>query len=274
MLLALIASAAAAPLSDCATTYGEAALLAEVSAADQQIEEMDASGLLAARAALLVELPCARERLGAPLIGAIHRVVATAASVAHEDLAVAPALASMLVADPGYQLPEEAYSPSDPVRLSLTHAGLLVRQGQARPLAAPPDGHLEVDGLPASASSTSRPSVVQAFAADGRLVETRYLWPEDPLGSWAPTEAPPPSRVVARTRHPTPLLVASGASLVVSGVLYGLASADRHSFRDHEVPRTNEELIALRQQTNGLTIGWMVTGAAALGLGATAVIRW
>ena len=286
MILALVAAAAAAPPPSCAVTYGAAEVAAAVTDADRATEQMDSVGLSRARDVTLERLGCAQAPLGAPLVGAIHRVVATVASVEHRDERVAPALASMLVADPGVQLPFELYSPSDPVRLALPQAALLIRQGQLRSLAPPPGGRLQIDGLATGVASTSRPSVVQAFDASGALLESRYLWPEDDAGAWQPLASPSalgdlaapsqtlPSEALMRGRARVPLLVATSATLLSTGVLYGVASAERGRFLDESVQRTDEELIALSQTTNRLTVGWAVTGVATLGLGAGLVIAW
>ncbi len=284
MLLVLVHLASAAPLSECSRSYDNSTLTAAIAAADRAIAAVDAGSLLAGRDTLLERLACAADPLPPAVIGGVHRIVATAASVERQEVRIAPALASLLAADPGYQLPPELYSPSNPVRLSLAHAGLLLREGLPRPLRTPAAGWLEVDGASATATSTTRPSIVQALDGNGVVVETRYLWPDDPLGTWAPAApvaavasreatSPAPKAKVAHP-HRAPLLAATIASAVATGVLYGIARADRDSFDDRSIVRSDAELATLRDETNGLTVGWTLTGVAALGLGATVAITW
>lgn len=144
------------------------------------------------------------------------------------------------------------------MRLSLAHAGLLLREGLPRPLRTPAAGWLEVDGASATATSTTRPSIVQALDGNGVVVETRYLWPDDPLGTWAPaapvaavasreaTAAAPKAKVAHP--HRAPLLA------------NGIARVDRDSFDDRSIVRSDAELATLRDETNGLTVGWTLTG--------------
>jgi hypothetical protein len=286
MVLPLLAAAWAAPLTACGQTYDNGALQAAIDTADKAVAKLDVATLIATRNSLLERVACAREPLPPAIIGGVHRVVATAASVEHQEVRIAPALASMMAADPGYQLPVELYSPSNAVRLSLAHASLLLREGLPRPLRTPSAGWVEVEGASAQSMSTTRPSVVQYFDGAGAVLESRYLWPEDPLGDWEPVAAlnvaaTQPGRAPlplaagsAPPPHRMPLIVATATSVLATGLLYGVAAADRGAFDDRTVGRSEAELSALRDETNGLTVGWIVAGAASLGLGATVAITW
>lgn len=269
MFLVLVPTAAAAPLSACGRTWDDAALAESVALADDRMGALDAAGLLASRDRLLRELGCTSAHLGATRIGAIHRIVATAALLEHEDDRIAPALAGLLAADPGYTLPTALYPEGHPIRARLAQADTLLQDAGTRPLLA--TLRLEVDGRAASSAPTARPSILQELGPTGAVVETRYVWPDDDLGAWAPIPAP--------TRKPpgparVPLLVATAASVVTTGVLLGVAAADKASFRDESIARTDQELIDLRNTTNGLTIGWAVAGAASVGLGIGLGFAW
>jgi hypothetical protein len=272
MLLVLFPLAEAGPLSGCAQTWDTQGLLDAVASADLSTAKMDAAGLLAARDRVLVRLGCVTEPLSGSAIGGVHRIVATAASLEHQDTRIAPALAGMLAADPGYQLPAALYPEGHPIRGLLSHAGILLRDPGERPLLTPPSGWLEVDGQHADAAPLARPAVIQQIDGDGAVVETRYVWPSDDLGRWAaaPDAAPTPRPHALRV----PLLAATAAGVVATGVLYGVAAADNASFHDESIVRTEPELATLRNSTNGLTLAWIGVGAASLGLGVGLVLSW
>lgn len=198
MLLAWLPLAAASPLAECTQTWTAHDLAAVVGQADARSELLDKDGYLAARDTLLARLGCVTEPLGAQDVGAIHRVVAMAAFLEREEGRVAPALAGLLVAIPGYQMPLEEFPLGHPVRDQLALASILARESGERPLVALPSGWLEVDGHSATSLPTERAAVVQQRDGEGRVVETRYLWPGDDLGGWtggAPPEPSSPRRV-------------------------------------------------------------------------------
>lgn len=277
MVLALVSLALAAPVSACPETWTGRGLLDVVASADLAMGRMDSDGYLAARDLLLTRLGCLAEPLQGPTAGAVHRVVATGAFLERQEARIAPALAGLLAADPGYQIPAALYPDGHLVRRLLPHAALLARETATRPLAPPPSGWLEVDGISAAAAPVSRAAIVQAVDAQGAVIETRYVWPGDDLGAWsAPAAAPvaalpaPPRPARARV----PLLVATGASLVATGALYALA-ADRHdAFLDADTRRSPEDIRALRLETNALTVGWAAAGVATVGLGVGLAFAW
>lgn len=271
MLFALATLAEAGPLAACARSWSTGDLVEAIASADQGTSRMDAASLLSSRDAVLARLACVNEPLTGAAIGAVHRVVATAASLEHQDVRIAPALAGMLAADPGYQLSLALYPEGHPIRGLLSHATILLRDSDTRPLITLPSGWLEVDGQHATGAPTARPAVVQEIDGEGRVVETRYLWPEDALGRWEPTMA---TRAVKTHPRRVPFLVATAASVVATGVLYGAAATDNASFHDRAVTRSDEELSALRNTTNGLTVGWAVAGVLSVGLGVGLVLTW
>ncbi len=273
MLVGLVSIALAAPLSACGETWTARGVADVVESADLSVGAMDTAGLLAARDLLLRRLACVSEPLPAATVGAVHRVVATAAFLEKQDARIAPALAGLLAADPGYQMPPTLYPEGHPMRKLLVHAGILARSTTTRPLAVLPSGWLEVDGLPTAAAPAERAAIVQQIDAQGAVVETRYVWPDDALGAWSGSGAPLPSATAKRPAR-VPLAVATVASVVATGVLYGLAR-DRHdTFWDTSAPRSDAEIEQLRDTTNGLTIGWVAAGVASVGLGVGLAVAW
>ncbi len=281
MLLGLVSTVSAEPLAACPETWSARGLADVVVSADLDMAKLDTDGFLAARDLLLRRLTCVNEPLSGPVVGAVHRVVATAAFLEKRDTRIAPALAGLLSADPGYQLTPTLYPEGHPIRGLLPHGAILARDTSVRPLAALASGWLEVDGLATTRAPGARAAVVQQVDAQGAVVETRYVWPDDDLGSWtgaagARVASLPRERVGPAPARPAraPMIVATASSLVATGVLYGLASGSRAAFRDTSVERSEDDLVALRETTNGLTIGWVATGATAVGLGVGLAFAW
>jgi len=275
MLLGALASTALAePVTACAETWRAPALVESVAAADAAIARMDPAAFLAERERLLTRLGCVAEPLAGGVIGGVHRVVATGALLEKQEGQVAVALAGLLAADPGYQLPPSLYPEGHPLRRLLPHATLLAREAPSRPLRSLPSGWLEVDGLAADRAPGGRAAVVQELDGQGAVVETRYVWPEDDLGVWAAPAVALPAAARAASRARAPLIVATAVSVAATAVLYGLAADRNAAFGDVSTPRTDAELLALRAETNGLTVGWAVAGATSLGLGVGLAVAW
>jgi hypothetical protein len=290
MFLALASLAAAAPLAECAQTWNSRGVMDVVESADLNVTKMDTEGFFAARDTLLRRLECVNEPLSGPAVGAVHRVMATAAFLQKEDSRIAPALAGLLSADPGYQLSLALYPVGHPIRDLLSHAGILARDPATRPLVTLASGWLEVDGLALTAVPVGRTTIIQQVDGQGAVVETRYVWPGDDLGAWS---APAPSTLsakapvqrttralpsVAPARAPgkarVPMIALTAASVVTTGVLYGVAASSAATFRDEGNGLSDAELTALRDTTNGLTVGWAVAGVASLGLGVGLAFAW
>lgn len=276
MLLALLTQAQAGVLAECPRVWTNRDVLDAVESADLAMRRLDVPAYGVARDRVLERVDCAAEPLSGPTIGAVHRVVATGAFLDQDQPRIAPALAGLLAADPGYQLPIELYPEGHPIRGLLSHAGILLRDTEVRRLADPAQGWMEVDGAAGNTVPTARAAVVQQIDPDGRVAESRYVWPEDDLGSWAWT---PPVVVAAPApapkTHPArvPLLVAAAGSAVATGVCLGVASGAHTAFYVDE-QRSDEEYVALRDRANGFTVGWIGAAVATVGLGVALVVTW
>lgn len=278
MLLALLPSALAGPLADCPRVWTNRDVLDAVESADLAMRKLRVDDYAVARDRVLERVGCATEPLSGPTIGAVHRVVATGAFLDQDQARIAPALAGLLASDPGYQLPLDLYPEGHPLRALLPHAGILLRDPEEHRLATPKMGWMEVDGAPKQAVPTARASIVQAIDPDGRVVESRYVWPGDPLGEWAwvapVTTALPTTEVAPPRKSPrVPLAVATGVALVATGVCYGVAlSAHEAFYADAERP--DADLVALRERANAFTIAWIGGATATVGLGVGLAVTW
>lgn len=272
MLLALFTIAAAAPNSACAQTWDAQGLRDAVEAADGYLVRLDAAGFLAAKNTVMLRLQCVTQPLERDLVGAVHRIVATAAYVEKKEGLVPTALAGLLSADIGYQMPVDLYPEGHPMRDLLPLAALLAQDPASRPLATFGKGWLEVDGVHSYVVSTSRASVVQQVDEQGAVVETRYVWPGDDLGAWngsvSSLMVDPPAPAVAKKKGARNGLIAgTAAGVVATSVLYGFARSNFDAYNANPSPD-------LRDSANGFTVAYLVTGAATLGLGVGVAFTW
>lgn len=290
MLLMLVQAVHARTVADCEQTWPADRIKDLAASAQSNLESIDADGYLATRDVLLANLTCIREPLSGELVGSVHLIMATAASIEQNDTQIAPALAGLLVAVPGYQLSPALYPEGHPVRALLSHASLLARSTATQPLPARAVGWFESDGVHTTTVPTERAALVQELDADGAVLETRYIWPGDPLGTWSamPTAAPGvPAKVPRAKATPrakagkarVPLLISAGAGAIATGVLYGFARDRFEAFYGpgYAAPYTEDEvreLEDLRDLTNGLTIGTIAAGVATVGLGVGVVVAW
>jgi hypothetical protein len=243
---------------------------------------MDESGFDTAREALVLRIQCVGERLPAAALGRAHRAQALGAFLGSDDLALDQALAGMLAADPGHQLPPALVPDGHPIRAHVSAAGALVRDQRRAPLPTPSDGHVEVDGIRATDAPAARAVVLQHVDAAGAVRASGYRWPGEPLDDWLAVPAAPVAAVVVPAAPPpaerkslrTPLLIATGASALGTGVLAALAAGAHADFEDTSQDRTEEDLRALQGRANGLSWGWVAGAAVTAGLGVGVAVTW
>ncbi len=158
-------------------------------------------------------------------------------------------------------------------------------------------GSVFMDGvfLPVPQAHNEVPHLVQVFNGQGHLV--RSFWqdganfPSDLLGEPVTLKRPryydpvartitprgkPPEEIPVRKLVP-PSLVAGGAMVAVSGVLYGLAGFGHAAFRCNPVerdgcPGSPEELTRIRTRTNLLVVGAGVMAVSGIGIGVVGLL--
>lgn len=294
MFLALARIAAAAPVSECAETYDTPALIEAIDSAMNGFGAMDEAGFAASRTIVFLRIHCNTDTFDLPTIGAVHRVEAMNAFLAGDIRRMAQSLAGMLHTDPGYQFPVSVVPEGHALRQQLAPASRLLREGGTRLLGQPAKGWFELDGEHSRVAPAARAALGQQRDANGAVVETRYLWPDEDLGNWGPSAisvadattirpqaaVPPPMPEPKRPKPKAdsdgpsvPLLVATAAAVAAAGGLYGYSVYTRVAFESDE--RFSESnLAAMRTATNGTLIGSGVCAAAALGLGVGLVVTW
>lgn len=191
-MILLVGAALAAPLSTCARAFTPAELQTSIDGAEAAFVNLDGASLAAAREEAELRLQCAGERLDPLLVARFHRMEALAAFVTGEQARVPQALAGALTAEPGHEIPTALVPEEHAIRAQRVAATRLLRQGTARPLLRLEAGSFVVDGDAANRLSTGHAGVVQQLDAAGRVLETRYVWPEDELGAWTGSDEPEP----------------------------------------------------------------------------------
>jgi len=298
-----------ASLARAACPSTSADLGASLEVAEAAYADMDTAGFLAATNRVTAEANCLAESVPRSTIARLHRVEGLRAFVDKDAERAAEAFASARAIEPGYTFPEAIVPAGHPVRAS--YASQDPASGTSSALAAPAVGYLSVDGRNASQRPDGRPVLAQLVGADGGVVQSRYLWPGDPLfaydaaastvatsGGTTPagttsaisstgtvsstgTAASSPSLPLGTEPDPglkkgpnLPLTVATGAALVLSGVCYGVAKGSYdHYYADDVAPA---DLEGLRGRTNTMFLVSVGSGVATLGLAVGAVVtgRW
>lgn len=206
--------------------------------------------------AAMIELPCLVDPIARYAAGDVHRLVGLRAVVDRDDTRATAALGAARRAQPGYAVPDGLLPADDPVRAR--YEGLAV-DDLSTPVPAPADSTLQFDG-----PSVDRPertaTIVQRLDGKGAVVATAYLWPGDPLPSWAIADDPPTAR------GPRPLAI--GATLFGTGAvaLYAAAWQARGDYFAADAPYTDE--VVLRQRADRLSLASAGAAVVAGGLAA------
>lgn len=230
-------------------------------------------------------VPCLAEAVAPPLVARIHRAEGLRL-FGERSVDAVRAFAAARSLEPEFVFPSDTVPPGSPILDDYAAMDLEAREPETLP--EPLSGVLLVDGRPSRERPQAWPALVQLVPADGgqptlsvylRHDDLRPEYPSQPLPAASPLEGvalatelgtPPVTQPAARPR--VPLLVATGSSAVLSGVLYGAAWATRGVYLDPETPDT--KLPRLRARTNGLTVASAASGAAVLGLGTALAVTW
>ncbi|GDX79095.1 hypothetical protein LBMAG42_09060 [Deltaproteobacteria bacterium] len=301
-VLLFLSLALAAPVAECTRPFtsselGDAADRAEAAFAEQ---EMD--GFVAATADVRTRLECLSDPLSPLDVVRVHRVMALGAFIAQDEAKMRASVGAMVLVDIQARFPENVVPPGHKLDKLLDElaggahtTGLPIRQFS--------DGWVEVNGAYAPTVDVDLAATLQRLDNQGKVVETRFWSPGASLGDWEGTDgtvvAPPPkartrpgqkgvaplpvgakkpntttsqiAREDAAARH-VAFGISTGAALIASGVVYGLAADAKTRALDPDEAETQAE--AYRDQANGLTWGWIGGSVLSAGLAATLVVTW
>ncbi len=265
--LAVLLSISTSAHADCDEPSQRADLALGVERATQAFRQLDRAGFAQARDTLQAQIPCLAEPLQPGDAASIHGLMALSAFLDKDDGRSVASLSAAVRSQPDFALPADLFPDGHPLRLHLQVARSL-QPGNLRPLPQPPTGAVSVDGAPATGAPGDRPSVLQWTEDKLEVRDTAYLGVGDPMPAWGPM----PSPSSTEPRHPWRLVAATGGAAALAGGMVALAGSRHGRFLDSGTPYA--ELPGLQRQANGLTIAAGVSGAAALGFGAAAVVRW
>ncbi|MFH1464000.1 MAG: hypothetical protein ABIO70_06425 [Pseudomonadota bacterium] len=241
--------------------------LAEAAQADA-----DLTGLHSSTDRAQQQLACLGEPVTRAMAARFQRTMGLRLLLDREMDQARRAFAAARFIEPGYRFPETLVPQGNPVHDE--YQSFPVDNPALEVVPAPQRGHLAFDGREGLQRPASWPTVVQLFDEQGAVLASAWLWPGEPLPTYAPRpEAEPLVAPPAPHRPPLALLAGAGASAVASVTLLALS---RHAAATWADPATHgqEDLDRLRGQANGLLLA---SGGAALftaGLGVAVAVTW
>jgi hypothetical protein len=269
MLAALLVAAAAD--AACPNPRSTADLMSALDEAKAAYGDLDVDGFRAAIDRARADLPCVTDEVTPHLAAELHRHEGLLAFFDRQPDRSTTAFAAARRIEPDYRFPESLVPAGNPV---LDDYGALDPDGgKVERVPEPASGRLALDGRTSTGRSRSFPTVAQLFDDGGQVTLTAYLWPTDPLPSYAPKpEAPPPVaeggwRPDRRDRR---FLLGAGASLAASAALYAGALAVHARYDDDATPI--DRLDRLRAANNGLVLASGVSLAVGVSLGTAAFV--
>jgi len=231
----------------------------------RQVTEIEAAwagrqreGIEAGLSDLLQDLRCVRTPLSPQLVARVHRARGLAFVVLGDDEAAARAFVAARTADPNLGMSDALAPPGSPVQQ------LYVRPApELAPLELPEPrrGHFLLDGRDAETRPANRPLLLQHLLRDGRVVDTWWLDAAQPL---PPSPWEDPRRGARLATRGTGLALAAGGLALLGG-----AALTARAHKDPGVPRTESELVTLRNRSRTLTVAGgslVVLGAGGIGL--------
>lgn len=292
LIFTLLPAAYAAPLADCARRFDTVEVLEAVSSAEIAFATANGTAFAEARLAVEARMACSSDILSPAAQARIHMVAALGGFVDKRHERVPLALAGMFAAEPGHQIETKLVPEGHPIRAQVAPAMMYLRDDPGVALPAVGSGWIEADGVHATKAPAQRASIMQQLDGAGQVIATHYRWPGDDDFAWVVAGAPvidvatvvAPKPTPSAWAHRAPWLVASGTSLITSGVLYAMAADGRAEFdaqatldgaaRDEVKAAYTEELKSMQTETNTLTYGAYIAGGLGLALGGVAVITW
>ncbi len=260
-----------ATLAQAACPASTAAVEAGIDAVERAFAALDADGVSVAASRLEVLATCLDVPIDPALAVRMHGAAGLAAFVGGNSERAAVAFAAARRIDPGWTPDATLVPKGHPIRALATRidpATLGVER-----VAAPAEGALVFDGVPARARPNGTATVAQ-WVVEDRVVSGAYVWPEAPLppydvatGGDEPARAPRPDRSLGAW------LGVTGAGVLASGTCFFVAGRARDAW---EVADTGPELVA-RYRENNVLVGLGATFgvvAAVGGVGAVASVAF
>lgn len=256
-LISAVASAA------CPAPVGLQDVQASLDRAEIAFGNFDIDAFDAATDEAVTSVPCIGEPMSRQLAASLHRFIGLRKFVARDLDNARRSFAAARSIEPNYAFPSTFVPEGNPVLVE--YAAIDPTTGVAVAVPTPKGGYLLFDGSIGTERPTTFPTVVQVMNGDGTVATTDYLEPGEAMPAYEEGVADLPG-----SDHPlrAPFAVGAGGLAVLSGACYALSWQAHGNWREAD---TIDDLEKFQGQTNGLLLGSMGAGAAAIGLGVGAV---
>ena len=216
-------------VAECVQSSNYQVFRAIVASGEESFASLDREGLIGSYDLAKIALMCLEVQHTAESSSAFHRLSAMVDFVSGESDMARAEFHRARILQPGYELPPRIAPEGHPLAVLYEDSLLTFTQETLEAGVPPVDGFLIVDGVRGGARSAQADVIVQVYDMTGELIET--TWVE--AGAILPLWGPPPSESFANEIK-RPMAVASGVSLLASGVLYAMARNSRARFDSDE----------------------------------------
>lgn len=231
--------------------------VSEVSFIEEKADEFRAS-----RETIQAWIPCLSTPMSSAQVVSLYKMEALHAFLNEDEAGTRAAFRGLLTTSPSYSLSESIAPFDHPLQVTF-EAVMSDPSGEVTAIRAPRSGAVWVDGVEeAEAVPTDRPYLFQYVGEAGDVAISAYMQPGD--------ELPRYGRGGGRRDLRAPLLVTAGAAAVVAGGTLWWGIRREAAFKDPQTPQ--EDLDAIRRQTNALGAISLGAGLVAAGSGAAAII--
>ena len=264
----------AAPVGEkiaCSEPVAVSTLLSTLTTGETAFVRMDRVGIVLHRDTAVGQVACLNEQIAPSDAARFHRLLALAAFVAKDRERVALEFRVSRKLEPHYEFPEGLVPADHPIARLYAEARAEDLTGEVQTVLSPIGGWATVDGVRTETRLSGASAIIQIVDAHGTVVASSFVRPLDLLPQIDAAKfdlnvtAPVPKGIFKSS--PTPWLVATGASLLVTGGLYTAGMIEKERFEDTENPVPDDELPALQNTTNALGVAWVASSAVTASLG-------
>lgn len=267
---------------------------------------LDIEGVRGRLDALEVLMPCLQEAIPRTDATRYHRAQGLGAFINRDSESASQAFLAARSIEPDAPLPSSLIPEGHPVQRLYAERSL--DDLQAGPLPEPVDSYLVLDGRQADQRPLSHPVIFQRIETSGNVAQSAYLWPDDPLPSFAvappapegvaveaaladalaePTEAvqesagsstepavaaPERTKRGSEPRGQVAVLVGTGAAAAATGALFIINRVQYGQY--YSDTTTYDELNSMRNDANRSAAATISTAALTAAGGLALVLVW
>ncbi len=248
-------------------------LLEDLRQAEQAHTQLDVPRLQAEAGEALEAAACLDRVVPRLAAARLHRVVGLDAFTLQERDRATRAFAAARSTDPEFDYPLSQIPEGHPLRRY--YSALPLDAGTTAEVTLLEGRELYIDGQLSTVRPLSWPAVAQVVDAEGEVLETLYLWPDDALPetfigvpslTYDEAAVEPESDVSGRRVLRRVALVTA----LAAGAAYGGSRLSAWSYWNGDHP--DEDLDRLYLATNGMLVGSAAFGVVAVGTGIGAVV--